>query len=84
MEQAIFGFGQADNEVISEGAIFPLFVRGLSEKATSFIYLGNYTATKLDPVAWEILSKEVCFFIVYAQSCKPSSNRCLVRKKKVL
>lgn len=62
--KAIFGFGQADNEVISRGVVFPLFVRDPKRTARKFVYLGNYTATKLDPVAWEKLSMEVCLLHV--------------------
>lgn len=65
MGKAIFGFGQADNEVISKGIVFQLFVRDPNRTTRKFTYLGNYTATKLDPVAWDKLSKEVCLFHVY-------------------
>ena len=72
---AMFGFGQLDNEIISEEVVFPLFVRGLSEKPTSsFTYLGNYIAKKSSPVAWEELSSEVCFFPFHEQSPRPGSN----------
>lgn len=64
--EAVFGFGLEDNEVISEGIAFPLFVRGLAEKETSFVYLGNYTATKLksSSAAWGRLSEVVRFFLL--------------------
>jgi len=60
--EAIFGFGQMDNEVISKGIAFPLFVHDPGKRARNFTYLGNYTATKFGPVAWEKLSEQVCFF----------------------
>jgi len=62
--KAIFGFGQVDNKVISRGIVFPLFVCDPRKRSRKFTYLGNYTATRLDPVAWGKLSKEVCFFHV--------------------
>jgi hypothetical protein len=64
--EAVFGFGLEDNEVISEGIAFPLFVRGLTEKETSFVYLGNYTATKLNSgsAAWGRLPEVVRFFLL--------------------
>ena len=69
---AIFGFGQADNEVISKGLTFPLFVRDQTKITRKFTYLGNYIATKLDPVAWEKLSEEVCFFHAWASNWTPT------------
>jgi len=73
--KAVFGFGLSDNEVISRGIAFPLFVRAISRKRTRFTYLGNYTAEKLDPVAWEGLSEEVCLFSLPVCGVSgPSSN----------
>lgn len=62
--EAIFGFGQADNKVISKGIVFPLFVRDPRKTARKFTYLGDYIATRLEPVTWEKLSEEVRSFHV--------------------
>lgn len=56
--QAVFGFDQ-DQGIISEGIVFPLFVRRLREKRSPFDYFGNYVAIESKPVAWKELSKEV-------------------------
>ena len=67
MGKAIFGFGQVDNEVISEGIAFPLFVNDPSKNMMKITYLGNYTATELNPYAWGELSMEVCFSFSYVR-----------------
>jgi len=59
--EGVFGFG-LENSVISRAIVFPLFVRGLSKGQKRFVYLGNYVAMRLDPVAWERLSEEVRLF----------------------
>ncbi|KAF9787135.1 hypothetical protein BJ322DRAFT_702026 [Thelephora terrestris] len=56
--KAIFGFHLADEEVISGGIEFPLFVRSTSENRSQFKYVGNYVAKKLCLIAWERLSRE--------------------------
>jgi len=66
VSEAIFGFGQADNKVISKGIVFPLFVRDPARRTRKFTYLGNYIATKSDPAAWERLLDEVGFFMCRA------------------
>ena len=60
VDKAVLGIGAADNQVVSKDVVFPLFVcdNGMSP----YTYLGNYTATKLDTVAWEELSEEVRLF----------------------
>lgn len=74
MAEAVFGFGLTDNEVTFSGIVFPLFVRNPNETRTSFAYLGNYAAVKLDPVPWERLSKEVRFSVFLGRVSRPSSN----------
>ena len=64
VDKAIFGFGQPDNEVISKDIVFPLFICDPHKAVKKYTYLGNYTATKLDPVAWQKLSTKVSFFIL--------------------
>lgn len=59
--QAVFGFGP-DDELVSGDYVFPLFVRNtVGENPTGFTYLGNYSASRLDPVPWEELSNTVRF-----------------------
>lgn len=58
ISEAVFGFGLAENEVISGGIEFPLFVRNSEEtRAYQYVYKGNYTATKLRPIEWRRLSE---------------------------
>lgn len=59
--EAVFGFHDTDDEVISGEIEFPLFVRDTSENPTQFQYMGNYVAKKSYSVAWQRLSQEVCF-----------------------
>jgi len=56
--KALLGFGDTDEEVISRGIPFPLFVRRLRGHGSPFYYLGNYVAIKVGQVAWEKLSPE--------------------------
>lgn len=55
--EAVFGFGKMDNAAISGAIGFPLFVR--ASGTYRFTYMGNYTAVKLYPVAWNRMSNEV-------------------------
>ena len=60
--EAVLGFGP-DDDVISGAIVFPLFIRNQSEHRSRFTYMGNYVATRLDPVAWERLPEEVRLFV---------------------
>ena len=78
----MLGFGPEDNEAISEGPILPLFVCEMEK--SPYIYLGNYIAKRLDPVAWESLSTEVCLFSFCERSSKLSFDWYLTRERNAL
>lgn len=69
INEAAFGFGPAENAVISGGIEFPLFVRNAADIRASYqyVYKGNYTATRLHPIAWGRLSEKVRPFPFLAQ-----------------
>ena len=73
MDEAVFGFGVVDNKIICGGIIFPLFISDHEKGRCSFTYLGNYTATKLEPVTWDELSNEVRFASFHERSLKLTS-----------
>lgn len=77
----MFGFGQTDDDVISRGVVFPLFVRKSSERGAPFCYLGNYVASESEPVAWKRLSPEVRFFSLCEGIFQLSPDFHLTRKE---
>ena len=79
VDEAVFGFGVVDNKIICGGIIFPLFISDHEKGRCSFTYLGNYTATKLEPVTWDELSNEVRFASFHERSLKLTSTRYSIR-----
>lgn len=81
VSEAVFGFGLTDNDILSKGVVFPLFVRGVDGHRSHFTYLGNYAAVELHPVAWERLSEEVRFFVSMGGVSEPIFDWCSTRQR---